>query len=168
MEEQSLTRSAQRTREEKNQHISLRAPPCNSRNCSRPATKFPGRHFQYSRPSICWYLLWILAALARRRSGSGFGRQSQNPPQHGNGHIKPKRELSPLLSSFPDFLSNKSSCAWSRQLDSEESLNPLIHPLTRPPHFVTRPVTGNNRSNPLLPFAFHQRSPSSLLPPRRY
>jgi hypothetical protein len=55
-------------------------------------------------------LFRILAALSRRRGGSGFGSQLQNPPQHGNGQIKSDKEHSPLLSSFPAFLSNKSSC----------------------------------------------------------
>jgi hypothetical protein len=36
-----------------------------------------------------------------RNPKPGFGSQLQNPPQHGNGHIKSEKELSPLLSSFP-------------------------------------------------------------------
>jgi hypothetical protein len=55
---------------------------------------------------------------------SGFGSQLQNPPQHGQWEIKSEKEPSPLLSSFPDFLSNKSLCAWARLFDSEESRKP--------------------------------------------
>jgi hypothetical protein len=70
----------------------------NRRNCSRPAKKFLGRHFQYSRLSIFWDLFRFspffavkipireICAICGKKSASPSAHPIEYPPSH-LGHL---------------------------------------------------------------------------------